>query len=95
MSAATPGFETDIKPLFNERDHGSMLSRFDLWSYADVNSENADAILQAVSTGSMPCYGQWPSEQVDLLSALGRRRQTGVASSARSSGRLGHRTAQS
>ena len=43
-----------------------MLSHFDLWSYDDV-SQNADAILQTVSTGSMPCYGQWPSEQVDLL----------------------------
>jgi hypothetical protein len=66
MSTATPGFESDIKALFNERDRGSMLSHFDLWSYTDV-SENADAILQTVSTGSMPCYGQWPSEQVDLL----------------------------
>jgi hypothetical protein len=66
LSTAMPGFESDIKPLFNERDRGSMLSHFDLWSLADV-SQNADAILQAVSTGSMPCYGQWPSEQVDLL----------------------------
>jgi hypothetical protein len=66
MSTATPGFESDIKPLFNERDRGSMLSHFDLWSYADV-SQNADAILQTISTGSMPCYGQWPSEQIDLL----------------------------
>src|SRR5262249_30811520 len=65
MSIATPGFESDIKPLFNERDRGSMRSHFDLWSYDDV-SQNADAILQTVSTGSMPCYGQWPSEQVDL-----------------------------
>ena len=58
MSTATPGFESDIKALFNERDRG--------WSYDDV-SQSADAILQTVSTGSMPCYGQWPSEQVDLL----------------------------
>jgi hypothetical protein len=66
MSTATPTFESDIKPLFNARDRGSMLSHFDLWSYEDV-SENADAILQSVDSGSMPCYGQWPSEQVDLL----------------------------
>jgi hypothetical protein len=50
MSTATPSFEKDIKPLFNERDRGSMLSHFDLCSYDDV-SQNADAILQSVSTG--------------------------------------------
>jgi hypothetical protein len=61
-----PGFEKDIKPLFNARDRGSMQSQFDLWSYDDV-SRNADAILQAVDGGSMPCYGQWPADQVDLL----------------------------
>ena len=66
MSTATPSFENDIKPLYNDRDRGSMLSAFDLWAYDDV-SGNADAILQAVSSGSMPCYGQWPAEQVDLL----------------------------
>ena len=66
MSTAAPSFETDIKPLFNDRDRSSMLSAFDLWAYDDV-SGNADAILQAVSSGSMPCYGQWPADQVDLL----------------------------
>ena len=66
MSTAAPGFESDIKPLFNARDRGSMMSQFDLWSYADV-SRHADAILRSVSTGSMPCYGQWRREQVDLL----------------------------
>ena len=66
MNAAPPGFESDIEPLFNARDRGSMLSHFDLWSYADV-SQNAEAILETVSNGSMPCYGQWPSEQVELL----------------------------
>jgi len=66
MSTATPGFENDIKPLFNARDRGSMLSHFDLWSYDDVNT-HADAILHSVGAGSMPCYGQWPAEQVDLL----------------------------
>jgi hypothetical protein len=66
VSSTTPGFEKDIKPLFTKRDRGSMLSHFDLWSYDDV-SQNADAILSSVSTGSMPCYGRWPAEQVDLL----------------------------
>jgi hypothetical protein len=66
MSTATPSFETDIKSLFRERDRGAMLSRFDLWSYDDV-SASADAILQAVSTGAMPCDEEWPSDRVDLF----------------------------
>jgi hypothetical protein len=43
-----------------------MLSAFDLWSFDDVNA-NADKILAAVRSGSMPCDTQWPDEQVDLL----------------------------
>ncbi len=62
----TPSFETDIKPLFRERDRGAMLRAFDLWSYEDVKA-NADRILAAVRSGSMPCDGRWPEEQVDLL----------------------------
>ena len=61
-----PSFETDIRPLFRERDRGSMLRAFDLWSYEDVRA-NADRILAAVHSGSMPCDGRWPEEQVDLL----------------------------
>jgi hypothetical protein len=61
-----PSFEADIKPLFRERDRESMLRMFDLWSYDDVK-ENADRILGAVRSGSMPCDGQWPEEQVGLL----------------------------
>lgn len=59
-------FETDIKPMFRDRDRGSMQSQFDLWSYDDVVS-NADAILAAVAGGSMPCDGAWPQTQVDRL----------------------------
>jgi hypothetical protein len=59
-------FETDVKPLFRERDRGSMQSHFDLWSYDDV-SEHADAILDCVQTGTMPCDGAWPKAQVDLF----------------------------
>jgi hypothetical protein len=67
MSTATPRFGNDIKPLFDDaRDRGSMLSHFDLWSYDDV-SIHADAILHSVSAGSVPCYGQWLAEQVDLV----------------------------
>jgi hypothetical protein len=59
-------FERDVKPLFRERDRRSMQSFFDLWSYDDVR-DNADAILDRVSDGSMPCDGEWPQEQVDLF----------------------------
>jgi hypothetical protein len=59
-------FERDVKPLFREQDRRSMQSFFDLWSYDDVR-DNADAILDRVSDGSMPCDGEWPQEQVDLF----------------------------
>ena len=62
----TPSFETDIKPLFRQRDRESMKSHFDLWSYDDV-SRDADAILARVKDGSMPCDGSWPEPQVDLF----------------------------
>ena len=60
------GFETDIKPMFRERDRRSMEFAFDLWSHDDV-SENADAILRRISAGTMPCDGAWPQAQVALL----------------------------
>jgi hypothetical protein len=60
------GFETDIKPLFRERDRESMLSAFDLWSHDDV-SQHAGAILARLRDGSMPCDGAWPAAQVELF----------------------------
>ena len=66
MSDAAPSFEKDVKPLFRESDREAMLQAFDLWSFNDVTA-NADRILGAVSAGSMPCDGEWPSEKVDLL----------------------------
>jgi hypothetical protein len=66
MSTGPLSFEQDIKPLFRERDRSAMKWRFDLWSYEDVRDE-ADAILDTVSAGSMPCDGAWPQEQVDRL----------------------------
>jgi hypothetical protein len=66
MPAAPPSFEHDVKPLFRESDRAAMLGVFDLWSFADVKA-NAGSILGAVSAGSMPCDGRWPSERVDLL----------------------------
>jgi hypothetical protein len=63
---ATPTFEGDVKSLFRERDRAAMLDFFDLWAFDDVRA-NADAILGAVRTGSMPCDAPWPKEKVDLL----------------------------
>ena len=59
-------FETDVRPMFRDRDRRSMEFAFDLWSYDDV-SEHADAILGRLKAGTMPCDGAWPREQVDLF----------------------------
>jgi hypothetical protein len=69
---ASPGeggklsFERDIRPLFRAKDRDSMAAAFDLFDYEDV-AENADAIVDAVRSGQMPCDGAWPSDQVDKL----------------------------
>jgi hypothetical protein len=64
--APTPGFAADIKPLFRASDRSSMTFLFDLWDYDDVKDNAAD-ILSATATGTMPCDGAWPKEQVELL----------------------------
>lgn len=67
MSGATaPTFQSDVKPLFRESDRDAMIAAFDLWSFDDVKA-NADAILGAVRSGSMPCDTEWPQDQVELL----------------------------
>lgn len=60
-----PSFERDVKPLFRERDRGSMLevAKFDLWERDDV-ADNAEAIVKRLEDGSMPCDGAWPPERV-------------------------------
>lgn len=63
VSTEPPSFEQDIRPLFRDRDRGSMKFAFDLWSYEDV-SANATAILDRLRDGSMPCDGAWPSDQI-------------------------------
>jgi CDGSH-type Zn-finger protein/truncated hemoglobin YjbI len=60
------GFEQHIKPLFRERDRKSMKFAFDLWSYEDVRN-NAQAILDRVKAGTMPCDGAWPAEWVEVF----------------------------
>jgi hypothetical protein len=59
-------FDAHVKPLFRERDRESMRFAFDLWAYDDVKS-NAQAILDRVRAGTMPCDGAWPAEKVDLF----------------------------
>ena len=61
-----PSYETEVKPLFRERDRRAMLSHFDLWSYDDVKA-NAEAILRQLADGNMPCDGAWSDEQVELF----------------------------
>jgi hypothetical protein len=72
-SAQLPGgpdeplhFEEHIKPLFRERDRDSMRFAFDLWSPDDV-STHADAILDRLEAGTMPCDGAWPAERVAVF----------------------------
>jgi hypothetical protein len=56
-------FDTDIRPLFRERDIRSMQSAFDLASYEDVRT-HAEAIYAALAAGQMPCDGAWSDEDV-------------------------------
>ncbi len=66
MSDQAVSYETDIRPLFREKDRSRMEFAFDLWKYDDVK-ENAGAILERLSDGDMPCDGEWPEEQVGLF----------------------------
>ncbi|WP_433248848.1 CDGSH iron-sulfur domain-containing protein [Streptosporangium sp. CA-135522] len=60
------GFAEHVKPLFREMDRKSMSFVFDLWSHEDV-TRHADAILDRLRQGTMPCDGAWPAEHVDLF----------------------------
>ena len=65
--ADTPlSYEAHIKPLFRARDRDSMRFAFDLWSHEDV-SAHADAILERLRAGTMPCDGAWPPEQIAVF----------------------------
>jgi len=57
-------FARDIRPLFRDRDIGSMSFAFDLSSYEDVRA-NAEAIYARLADGTMPCDGRWPAEDVE------------------------------
>jgi hypothetical protein len=43
-----------------------MAFAFDLWACEGVK-ENAQAILQRLRAGTMPCDGPWPEHQTDLF----------------------------
>lgn len=65
-SAAVAGFDSDIKPLFREDDQKAMEYVFDLWDYDDVR-EHAEAILEQVESGSMPCDETWDKAKVETF----------------------------
>jgi Ferritin-like len=64
--AAVPSFDRDIRSLFTERDRAAMRWAFDLGEAASVR-EHADAILEQVAAGRMPCDAAWPPESVALF----------------------------
>jgi len=43
-----------------------MRFAFELWSYDDV-SAHADAILERLRAGTMPCDGAWPDAQIAVF----------------------------
>jgi hypothetical protein len=59
-------FASDIQPLFRDKDRARMEWAFDLWRYEDVR-DNADAILERLEDGDMPCDGEWPPEQIETF----------------------------
>ena len=59
-------YDAHIKGLFRPDDRESMGFAFDLWAYADV-AENAEAILERLQDGLMPCDSPWPRERVALF----------------------------
>lgn len=63
---STPSFARDIRPLFRPHDRDSMSWAFDLGNYQDVRA-HAQAILDRLSSGTMPCDGEWPEQQVALF----------------------------
>ncbi|HEX9236672.1 MAG TPA: hypothetical protein VF972_10390 [Actinomycetota bacterium] len=68
QEVSTPSYERDIQPMFRDKDRERMEWAFDLWRYEDVR-DNADAILERLEDGDMPCDGPWPEEQVNAFRA--------------------------
>ncbi|MFN2591126.1 MAG: hypothetical protein ABR518_10215 [Actinomycetota bacterium] len=63
---STLSYERDIQPLFRDKDRARMEWAFDLWRYEDVR-DNADAILERLEDGDMPCDGEWADDQIDMF----------------------------
>ena len=59
-------FQADVKPLFREGDRTAMRFAFDLWSAEDV-ATHAEAILDRLEAGTMPCDGAWPADRVAVF----------------------------
>ena len=60
------GFERHVRALFRSMDRESMRFAFDLWSHDDV-ARHAQAILDRLAAGTMPCDGAWPEERVAVF----------------------------
>ncbi len=56
-------YAANIKPLFRESDREAMEWAFDLWRCEDVR-DNAEAILEKLEAGEMPCDRSWPKDDV-------------------------------
>jgi hypothetical protein len=59
-------YESDIRPLFRDKDRARMEFAFDLWDHADVK-EHAPRILERLESGDMPCDAPWPDDQIDTF----------------------------
>jgi CDGSH-type Zn-finger protein/truncated hemoglobin YjbI len=59
-------FAEHIKPLFRLMDRRAMSFAFDLWSHDDV-ARHAQAILDRLQAGTMPCDGAWVPDRVDVF----------------------------
>ena len=59
-------FTQHIRPLFREGDRRSMRFAFDLWSHDDV-AAHAQAILDRLRAGTMPCDGGWPEDRIAVF----------------------------
>jgi len=75
----SPSFERDIRPLFTDRDRASMGWAFDLGDLAAVR-EHADAILDQLASGRMPCYAAWFARAGGPVPPLDGERQARLAS---------------
>jgi hypothetical protein len=67
--APVPSFERDIRPLFRERDRAAMRWAFDLGEIASVR-QHAEAILEQVIAGRIPCDAAWLLSRTALRNEL-------------------------